>query len=122
MRHPITWTIEKSQLLEDHILSYFKDGYDSEDPIKNLKSQMQYSYDSSINNPKIIQKNNYYKVAKKLAQGGLFLIYNDEIEEFLVHFYTKRQLSKIENIFDIYCDLIAIGIVFILTNKKYKRR
>ena len=117
MRHPITWTKEKSKLLEEHILWYFTDGYENEDPVKNLKSQMQYSFDSSVNNPKIIERKNYYKVGRELAEGGLFLIYDDQIEEFLENFYTKRQLSKIENLFDIYCDLIAAGITFILLSK-----
>ena len=94
MRHPITWTNKKSELLEKHILSYFTDGYENEDPVKNLKSQMQYSFDSSVNNPKIIERKNYYKVGRELAEGGLFLIYDDQIEEFCSIFKTRESRGK----------------------------
>lgn len=114
------WNDKKRKLIKDHILFYFIDNYSFKNPVTNLKNQVQYCFDSSVNNPKIIKPCNYKMIGYDMAKGGLFLIYNDEIETFLLNFYTKKQLDKNEDHFKLYCNLIGDGVSYIL--KEYDKK
>lgn len=90
--------------IRKHILNYFtrEHGYEEHLPIINLANQLEYM---GINRPLNTR-------CKELVEGGSFLIYNDEIKEFLNSLLLVNQSYK-DSPYKIYLHLISREIYYL---------
>lgn len=90
--------------IRNHILNYFtrKHGYENILPIVNLARQLQYmGIDRSLNTR-----------CRELVEGGTFLIYNDEMREFLDSLLLVNQGYK-DSPYEMYLHLISREVYYL---------
>jgi hypothetical protein len=98
--------------IQEHILSYFDDvDYDN---LYNSKEKLKFE---------INELNKQYKLtiesAKKMVDGGYFLIDYNDVKEFLKSINNNDKIDSINNqeIWDEYKNLISFNIEYILNYK-----
>jgi len=97
------------QNLTDHILDYFGQDCDyiDPDPLVNLRDQLEHLRDTKLITLR--------QRAHWLVQGGCFLVYDEQVREFL-----ELNDSPLENgeIWDIYRGMVVDEIVRLLPNEE----
>ena len=98
--------------IKEHILSYFDDvEYDN---LYNSKDKLKFE---------INELNKQYKLtiesAKKMVDGGYFLVYYDDVKEFLKNINSNDKIDSMNNkeIWEEYKNLISFNIKDILNYK-----
>lgn len=88
--------------VQQHILGYFgeSDGWDSENPVTNLKQQM----DVMVYDTKPL-----YQGAKELVEDGCFLAYHSQVNQFMdsLDINDKQINYTDEQTWDLYVHLLA---------------
>lgn len=98
-------TNEQASLIREHILSEFVDGWDSPDSVANLRLQLK-SFDHL---PTL------YDGAVELVQGGLFLVYHYDVNEWLDELGLLASDVALDDSdrWDLYVHIVASAIVAI---------